>query len=176
MLITTCRIRSDYWRQLDKEGWFVFDCTVGSGGKSAAPFAPTWEMVKGYLQKRMTEEEYTRRYHQMMRQSYLSHRKDWNELLEHEKVALACYCGENEFCHRHLLAEYLQKAGEANGIEVDIVYEEGRDYGDDIDEPNYEQMKAKYGEDQAAIYSDPVEDAYERELEQLELEWRNKLR
>ena len=84
------------------------DITVKSGEPA---FAPTWKMVMGVRQGKITEEEYTRQYYGLMRQSYRENRGRWEEVLGLEKVVLACYCRPDTFCHRYLLKDMLEKCG-----------------------------------------------------------------
>src|SRR3989339_1061156 len=84
------------------------DVTVKSGDKT---FAPTWKMVMGYKQGRITREDYAREYYGMMRKSYRHHRQRWYEVLGMKEVVLACYCQADAFCHRYLLKDMLVKCG-----------------------------------------------------------------
>lgn len=84
------------------------DTTVKSGDKT---FAPTWEMVMGHKQGKISDEEYVQKYYDMMRDSYQENRHRWDETLSMEEVILACYCRPDSFCHRYLLKEMLVKCG-----------------------------------------------------------------
>lgn len=80
------------------------DITIKSGNKA---FAPTWDMVMGYKNKTISEDQYTTQYLQMLNDSYKKNKSEWDKLLAMESVTFVCYCPKNNFCHRHLLAEYL---------------------------------------------------------------------
>jgi uncharacterized protein YeaO (DUF488 family) len=84
------------------------DITVKSGDHT---FAPTWEMVMGVKQRRITEDEYTRAYYERMRESYRQNRRRWDEILRMDEVILACYCRADAFCHRYLLGDMLVTCG-----------------------------------------------------------------
>jgi uncharacterized protein YeaO (DUF488 family) len=84
------------------------DITVKTGSKI---FCPTWDMVKDYKNGHLTKEAYTKRYYQMMRESYTSNKYQWQYLLDQAKIILCCYCKPNDFCHRYLLADILVKLG-----------------------------------------------------------------
>lgn len=86
----------------------VLDITVKTG---SAVFAPTWDMVMGYKNGKLTKAQYTEQYTELMRQSFRSNKKEWAELLKRDRVVLVCYCGKGAFCHRILLAEMLMKCG-----------------------------------------------------------------
>jgi uncharacterized protein YeaO (DUF488 family) len=97
-----------YTSRINYKGDGRLDITVKSGSKL---FAPTWGMVWGIKNKTMTEEEYTKRYINLMRNSYTDHYDEWQELLNKEKVVLCCYCKKGDFCHRYILADILVKLG-----------------------------------------------------------------
>ena len=91
------------------------DVTVKSGD---GVFAPTWEMVMGSKEGRMSQKEYTDCYYVMMRDSYRWNRARWNEVLGMDEVILACYCRGGWFCHRHLLKDMLVRCGAAYAGEI----------------------------------------------------------
>ena len=80
------------------------DTTVKSGDKA---FAPTWEMVMGVKQGRMTDEKYIQEYYSMMQSSYRNNKQRWDEIISMEEIILACYCRQDFFCHRYLLNDIL---------------------------------------------------------------------
>jgi uncharacterized protein YeaO (DUF488 family) len=90
------------------------DITVKSGNRV---FAPTWDMVMGHKEGRISNEEYTDKYIGMMRLSWQRHQADWLRLLKQEVVTLCCYCPAGNFCHRHILKQLLEKACEVHGVE-----------------------------------------------------------
>lgn len=98
----------------------VIDITVKSGRRE---FAPTWEMVMSYKDGRLSESGYTRQYEQMMLGtpgnpgSWERNFGAWQGLLQQAAdrdvtIILVCYCRRGDFCHRHLLKEYLRKFAE----------------------------------------------------------------
>ena len=78
------------------------DVTVKSGDKA---FAPTWKMVMGSKQGKITDDEYAKQYTELMRQSYKQNKQRWDEALNLNEAIIACYCKADSFCHRYLLAE-----------------------------------------------------------------------
>lgn len=82
--------------------------TVKSGDRV---FAPTWDLVQGMRNGKITEDEFKEKYYELMRQSYKKNRAKWKALLEKEEVVLVCYCPIGAFCHRYLLVEILEKLG-----------------------------------------------------------------
>jgi uncharacterized protein YeaO (DUF488 family) len=115
MIVNT--IQLSQWRKIKDTDIELIDTTVKSGIEA---FAPTWDMVKGVKEGTMSEEEYTSLYKQKMIRSYMTNQLVWNSLINKDKVAIACYCKPSEFCHRHLLVNYLKKLCEHN--EIEFVY------------------------------------------------------
>jgi len=90
-------------------GLLYADVTVKSGDPV---FAPTWDMVMGHKEGRVSDDEYIRRYVDMMRRSYRENGARWEALLGQQEVYLACYCRPGaRFCHRYILAEILERLG-----------------------------------------------------------------
>lgn len=90
----------------------IIDITAKSGGKPWIIFAPTWNIISDYKDGRITEQEYTDRYYNLMRNRYKTNRDTFQELISRaicSDVALACYCPKGEFCHRVLLKDILLK-------------------------------------------------------------------
>lgn len=85
-----------------------FDTTVKT---SNGTFAPTWEMVMKHKKGKISDEEYTQLYYDLMRKSFKKHRSEWDQLLSRDRVVLVCFCRKGKFCHRLLLAEILVKLG-----------------------------------------------------------------
>ncbi|MFW5962556.1 MAG: DUF488 family protein [bacterium] len=87
------------------------DITVKSGSKLGKVFAPSWDMVMGYKKGKISKDEYTKKYYERMRRSYVKETEKWNELLAKKEIVLCCYCKKGDFCHRLLLADILVKLG-----------------------------------------------------------------
>jgi uncharacterized protein YeaO (DUF488 family) len=85
-----------------KLGVPVLNTTVKCGDLT---FAPTWEIVMDVKHGRISQETYTERYTQLMRESYKRYRAAWLEVADMPTVAIACMCPPGKFCHRHLLAD-----------------------------------------------------------------------
>ena len=94
------------------------DVTVKSAGELGRAFAPAWDIVRGYQEGRISEEEYARRYRRMMLGSFKTNRAAWERVAAMDRVVLCCYCRPGAFCHRRLLAEYLVRAAQALGKEA----------------------------------------------------------
>jgi uncharacterized protein YeaO (DUF488 family) len=85
-----------------------WDITVKTGSKL---FAPSWKIVMNYKNGKITEQEYTVAYYEIMKASSRDHRSEWTSLLAKDRIVLCCYCPAGVFCHRLLLAKLLAKLG-----------------------------------------------------------------
>ena len=98
------------WRLAKDRDIRMMDTTVKSG---YSLFAPTWDMVLAHkrgpdAEGGMSDETYSGLYYQILLRSWKSRRTDWmNFLMDGDMYALACYCPEGKFCHRHLLIKFL---------------------------------------------------------------------
>lgn len=101
------------WRRLPKDRIVLLDTTVRTGDPV---FAPSWEIVMDVKAGKISEQEYTDRYKEMMRASWKANRTRWVEVCGLGEVAIACYCGAGKFCHRHLLKSYLESSCKSLGI------------------------------------------------------------
>lgn len=107
------------WRALAKAGVPVLDVTVRTGKEASGAvsvFAPEWGLVRAWLAGECNEERYTQHYVSAMRKSYLEHTERWLEVLNTPKLAICCYCGVDDFCHRRLLVDLFSKVAEKHGI------------------------------------------------------------
>ena len=90
----------------------LIDITVKSGDKF---FAPEWEWVMAVKKDSEFQDRYIDLYRNKMAKNYKQNPAKWLELLSSD-IALGCYCNENKFCHRHLLAGYLLEVARHHGI------------------------------------------------------------
>lgn len=104
------------WREAEKRKIPFLDSTFKSGDPV---FAPDRKLVMAYKAKEITEAEYTMAYTGAMRESFRNNRERWLEVCNMPEVAIACYCGADKFCHRHILVNFLIKVCESLGIEVE---------------------------------------------------------
>lgn len=108
MLVYTFQLSK--WRQVQAMGIPYLDTTIKTG--NCIQVAPHWDMVMGVKQGRMTEEEYTRLYNQIVDYWFYQDPLFWDWLLGHPVLALGCYCKPGKFCHRHLLVQFLKQITE----------------------------------------------------------------
>lgn len=102
-------------RAAHAEGLTVYDITVKTGDPI---FAPTWQMVMDYKSGKLSEAAYESEYREMMHNSMRRFPHRWDHLMEHERLALACYCRPGRFCHRQILKEMLIEREGRKGEEV----------------------------------------------------------
>lgn len=99
-----------YTAQYRYPGPHRLDITIKENDPIGKIFAPTWDMVMGH-KKTGNDQEYINKYHKMILDSLTYNKPAWDELLGREYVVLVCFCTVGNFCHRHLLADYLSQLG-----------------------------------------------------------------
>lgn len=84
-------------------------------GRQYLPLAPTWEIVNGVKSGEITQDEYTERYVEIL--AKLDPQKVVDDL--GENAIMLCYESPKDFCHRHLVAKWLN---ENLGLSVEEIY------------------------------------------------------
>jgi hypothetical protein len=105
-MIEICTIQLAKWRLAKREHYHILNITAQSG---LACFAPEFGNVRAYKNGELTEEQYVERYMLKMRDSYVRFKDDWARLKGHPKIAIACYCPKDAYCHRRTFSELVQK-------------------------------------------------------------------
>ena len=87
-------------------------------GETCFELAPSRKLLTGYKAGKVTQEEYAEQYKDFLKTV------KWGEVIEKlfsisdkhdgKDLVLCCYEKPSDFCHRHLLAEYLTE----NGMDV----------------------------------------------------------
>jgi uncharacterized protein YeaO (DUF488 family) len=95
-----------YTSNINYKGNDKLDVTVKTGDLD---FAPTWDMVMGHKNGTMSDEEYTRRYMDILRITYNVAHEKWLDILSKDEITFVCYCKTGRFCHRKVLAEVFGK-------------------------------------------------------------------
>lgn len=73
--------------------------------------APDWfELLKPYKEGIIDDEEYTRRYLIQLNGKKEQIIQEYKELLKENSVLL-CWCKKGNFCHRRILARWLEEQG-----------------------------------------------------------------
>lgn len=93
------------------------DTTVKSASTDEGrALAPTWDMVMGYKEGRLTDAQYTDQYLKLLRERYAKDPAPFLSLLQRERTVLLCYCADGEFCHRHIAQGVLLKIARSHGV------------------------------------------------------------
>lgn len=109
-------IQLGQWRRAKEQGILVLDTTWRNGDVA---FSPIKDIVHGYKYSGMSEEQYTFRYHELLDEKIVEHRKAWDHLITLPKVAVACMCRAGVFCHRHVLVPRIVSYGEGRGVVIE---------------------------------------------------------
>lgn len=104
-----------YTSQYRYDGSYRTDITV----KGAVPpwdvFAPTWAMVNAYLKgprDKAAERKYVIEYNDIIAKAFMYNYEALAALLNsNDTRVLVCFCKAGAFCHRVLLALYLESLG-----------------------------------------------------------------
>lgn len=92
------------------------DITVKGNCMAGKYFAPTWDMVVGHKKGKLTDDQYTELYYQLLLDRWNG--KDFPDfpetlgrmlnILKDRDMTFVCFCPSGKFCHRHLLVKWLQ--------------------------------------------------------------------
>jgi len=107
-----------YTARMGYKGEDAVDITRSSGTVGQI-FAPTWTLLKPFLEKRTADvltdadwERYTALYLEEMRASYRAYRGKWDAILARPQATFLCFCVNEKQCHRRILScEILTKLG-----------------------------------------------------------------
>ena len=100
-----------YTAQYKYAGDDRLDITVKGKDPGGRCFAPTWKMVMGSKEGKISWDEYKQMYRELMQKSCRENLSVWNDILGRDEVTIVCFCASGEDCHRYLLAGYLEKLG-----------------------------------------------------------------
>lgn len=73
--------------------------------------APTWDLVMGLKNKRITWEQYEHSYVLLLKERFHKKPEDFYTLIEQAQdkdVYLVCFCSDERFCHRRLAKAFLE--------------------------------------------------------------------
>lgn len=85
-------------------------------GKVYLPLAPSWELLRAYKSGQVDEWGYTEWYLRLLTERKLTPEHVVGEL--EEGSVLLCYEKSKDFCHRHIVAEWLEQSGVARVTEL----------------------------------------------------------
>ena len=96
-----------------KPDWFLYAC------EELTEVYPGWDLVMGIKNKTISVEEYTSRYLKKLellnKEVILERLQEISKNNNNRDLVLLCYETPDKFCHRHLLAQWLN----CNVLEVD---------------------------------------------------------
>lgn len=87
------------------------DITVKGKDSIGKIFAPTWNIVTELKSGKITEEVYTKAYYNLLIDRWKTNNNAFINLVNNAKkddITLVCFCASGTFCHRYLLAKFLQ--------------------------------------------------------------------
>jgi len=90
-------------------GFKIVDITIKSGCETGWVLAPTWEMVNAIKLGKLTVEEFTKKYYELLESRWQKPIQAIEELVVIPRLILVCYCPTGVFCHRRLAANFLVK-------------------------------------------------------------------
>ena len=106
-------IQMGKWRRAKELGIEFIDTTWRNGNVA---FSPIKEIVHGIKYSGLSQEEYTRRYNEILDVKQVEHQAEWDRVVRLERVVVACMCRAGVFCHRHNLKDRLMRYAEAQGL------------------------------------------------------------
>jgi uncharacterized protein YeaO (DUF488 family) len=72
--------------------------------------APSWNLLKAFKDEKIDEAGYVKRFnYQLSKMNAKMVVDHLHFLTDGEEPVLMCHCGKDKFCHRHLVAEWLEK-------------------------------------------------------------------
>lgn len=92
---------------------YFMEKICGAGYEHSLDMAPTKEMLDAYRDKTMAWDEYEGTYLELLKKRNIANKVKIEDL---DGACLLCSEHEPEYCHRRLLAEYLQ--GKIQGIQI----------------------------------------------------------
>lgn len=86
-------------------------------GKFYSPLAPTWDLLRAYKSGQIDDRGYTEWYLRLLIQERkLTPQKVVDDLKD--GTIMLCYEGPGKFCHRHIVAEWIESGTDLKVIEI----------------------------------------------------------
>ena len=104
------------WRLLNGTDIELVNITLASGW---AVFAPTPELLGNYKRGRVNDEGYRLEFRRLCWVRMHHNSTAWDDLVAMDKIALACYCPADTFCHRLEILAPLEYYCKNKGIEFE---------------------------------------------------------
>lgn len=99
-------------------------------GKRYLKLAPSWDLLNAYKSGQVDERGYTEWYLRLLAERKLTPQQVVDEL--EEGSVLLCYEGPGKFCHRHIVAEWLEAGADVKVEEIQPQTEPHKDPVDDF--------------------------------------------
>jgi hypothetical protein len=106
------------WRKADEMGIPLLNITIKSG---IGIFAPDWDFLMRYKDSPKGPEDeaaYTKAYAAKINRKLKEFPEMFLDIFNNTEIALACYCPEGAFCHRHLFFKVLKQLGTQINVDV----------------------------------------------------------
>ncbi len=72
--------------------------------------APTWDLLQDFRAEKIDEQEYIRRFMKQLEQLDAEEVvKKLKEMAGDSEPVIMCHCNKESFCHRHIVAEWIEK-------------------------------------------------------------------
>lgn len=72
--------------------------------------APTWDLLQDFRNERIDEKEYIRRFDEQLSKLNPLHIMERLEAMANgAEPVIMCHCNKESFCHRHLVAQWLER-------------------------------------------------------------------
>lgn len=85
-------------------------------GKAYLDLAPTWDLLRAYKEGEVDAFGYTETYGEILKERGITPEKVIDDL--GEGAIMLCYEGPNKFCHRHIVAVWINNSGLAEVSEL----------------------------------------------------------
>lgn len=87
-------------------------------GKKYLNLAPTWDLLRAYKSGQVDDKGYTEWYLRLLQERKLTPQSVVDDL--EEGSVLLCYEGPGKFCHRHVVAEWLEAGADVEVTEISL--------------------------------------------------------
>lgn len=124
--INVYTIQMAKWRLIKDTDIKLIDVTIkGKDPLLKSMFAPpSYQLVFDYKSGKISKATYEEAYLEKLRKSVIEHQLEWHDFLyDNSDVAIACFCNEGTFCHRHPLVEFMKEYAKGIGVHVNLMGE-----------------------------------------------------
>lgn len=76
--------------------------------KSGCLLAPEWDLIKKYKSDKIPANIFKKKYWEYLEQTFDKYYDIYDNLLKLPRITFVCYCKPFDFCHRIVLAEFIE--------------------------------------------------------------------